>query len=345
MILTCLISVSCQEGIGRSRLSPVGGKRLKRLTIVSEVPTSRKRTTYETRRFLEPEAVSKTTSGLLRQSKRLTISEVPASRTRTTTQIRRVLEPEAVSKTTSGLPRQSKRLTISEVPTSRKRTTTQTRKLLEPEDASKTTSGLLRQSKRLSIVSEVPTSQKRTIVSEVPASRRLSIVSEVPTSGKRTTYETRRLLEPEKQTTIQTRRFLEPEDFSKTASLLLRQSLRDSTLQPQLASSRPEARSNYFDDLKQAKEGVWYRRVEDDEGVRLIRVKNDDAILNGDQRNSNYQLSVEEEDPSARFWYRRLDDGEGGVRLVRVRNDDITIKSLKTFRTQNITRTRTSEAV
>jgi len=263
-------------------VSSFGGKRLKRLTIVSEVPTSRKRTTYDTRRFLEPEAVSKTTSGLLRQSKRLTISEVPASRKLTTTQTRRFLEPEAVSKTTSGLQRQSKRLTI---------------------------------------------------------------VSEVPTSRKRTTYETRRLLEPEKQTTIQTRRFLEPEDFSKTASLLLRQSLRDSTLQPQLASSRPEARSNYFDDLKQAKEGVWYRRVEDDEGVRLIRVKNDDAILNGDQRNSNYQLSVEEEDPSARFWYRRLDDGEGGVRLVRVRNDDITIKSLKTFRTQNITRTRTSEAV
>merc|ERR1712192_107023 len=178
-------------------------------------------------------------------------------------------------------------------------------------------------------------------------SKRLTIVSEVPTSRKRTTWETRRLLEPEKQTTIQTRRFLEPEDFSKTASLLLRQSLRDSTLQPQLASSRPEARSNYFDDLKQAKEGVWYRRVEDDEGVRLIRVKNDDAILNnGDQRKSDYQLPVEEKDPSEeRFWYRRLDDGEGGVRLVRVKNDDITIKSLKTFRTQNITRTRTSEAV
>merc|ERR1711971_479013 len=246
---------------------------------------------------------------------------------------RRFLEPEDVSKTTSGLPRRSKRLTIAEDPASRKRTTTQTRRLLEPEDTrlSKTTSGLPRQSKIL------------TIFSEVPASRRLTIVSEVPTSRKRTTYETRRLLEQEKQTTIQTRRFLEPEDFSKSASLLLRQSLRDSTLKQQ---NRPEARSNYFEDLKQAKEGVWYRRVEDDEGVRLIRVKNDDAILNnGDQRNSNYQLSVEEEDPSARFWYRRLDDGDGGVRLVRVRNDDITIKSLKTFRTQNVTRTRTSEAV
>jgi len=284
-------------------VSSFGGKRLKRLTI-AEDPASRKRTTYETKRFLEPEAVSKTTSGRLRQSKRLSISEVPASRIRTTTQTRRLLEPEPFSKTTSGLPRQSKRLTI---------------------------------------VSEVPTSRKRTIVSEVPASRRLTIVSEVPTSRKRTTYETRRLLEPEKQTTIQTRRFLEPEDFSKSASLLLRQSLRDSTLKQQ---NRPEARSNYFEDLKQAKEGVWYRRVEDDEGVRLIRVKNDDAILNGDQRNSNYQLSVEEKDPSEeRFWYRRLDDGDGGVRLVRVKNDDITIKSLKTFRTQNTTRTRISEAV
>merc|ERR1711971_270593 len=225
---------------------------------------------------------------------------------------RRFLEPEDVSKTTSGLPRRSKRLTIAEDPASRKRTTTQTRRLLEPEDTrlSKTTSGLPRQSKILTIVPEVSTSRKRTILSEVPASR------------KRTTYETRRLLEPE-------------EGVSKTASL-----------QQQVPTGRPEARSNYFDDLKQAKEGVWYRRVEDDEGVRLIRVKNDDAILNnGDQRNSNYQLSVEEEDPSARFWYRRLDDGDGGVRLVRVRNDDITIKSLKTFRTQNVTRTRTSEAV
>jgi len=223
------------------------------------------------------------------------------------------LEPEdaSLSKTTFGLPRQSKRLTVttSEVPTSRKRTATQTRRLLEPESASlsKTTSVLPRQSKRLTIVSEVPTSRRRT--------------------------------------TFQTRRVLEPEGVSKSASLLLRQSLRESTLQQQVATRRPEARSNYFDDLKQAKEGVWYRRVEDDEGVRLIRVKNDDAILNGDQRKSNYQLSVEEEDPSARFWYRRLDDGDGGVRLVRVRNDDITIKSLKTFRTQNITRTRTSGAV
>merc|ERR1711971_776056 len=245
---------------------------------------------------------------------------------------RRFLEPEDVSKTTSGLPRRSKRLTIAEDPASRKRTTTQTRRLLEPEDTrlSKTTSGLPRQSKILTIVPEVSTSRKRTILSEVPASRRLTIVSEVPTSRKRTTYETRRLLEPE-------------EGVSKTASL-----------QQQVPTGRPEARSNYFDDLKQAKEGVWYRRVEDDEGVRLIRVKNDDAILNGDQRkilngdqrNSNYQLSVEERDPSEeRFWYRRLVDGDGGVRLVRVKNDDITIKSLKTFRTQNITRTRTSEAV
>merc|ERR1711971_65138 len=237
---------------------------------------------------------------------------------------RRFLEPEDVSKTTSGLPRRSKRLTIAEDPASRKRTTTQTRRLLEPEDTrlSKTTSGLPRQSKILTIVPEVSTSRKRTILSEVPASRRLTIVSEVPTSRKRTTYETRRLLEPE-------------EGVSKTASL-----------QQQVPTGRPEARSNYFDDLKQAKEGVWYRRVEDDEGVRLIRVKNDDAILNGDQRNSNYQLSVEEKDPSEeRFWYRRLDDGDGGVRLVRVKNDDITIKSLKTFRTQNTTRTRISEAV
>ena len=56
-------------------------------------------------------------------------------------------------------------------------------------------------------------------------------------------------------------------------------------------------------------------------------------------------MSVKEKDPSTRFWYRRLVDGDGGVRLVRVKNDDIIIKSLKTFRTQNTTRTRTSEAV
>ena len=113
----------------------------------------------------------------------------------------------------------------------------------------------------------------------------------------------------------------------------------------QLATNRPEARSTDIEVFKQAKEGVWYRRVEDDEGVRLFRVKNDDAILNGDQRKSDYLMSVEEKDPSERFWYRRLVDGDGGVRLVRVKNDDIIIKSLKTFRTQNTTRTRTSEAV
>jgi len=160
--------------------------------------------------------------------------------------------------------------------------------------------------------------------------KRLTIVSEVPTSRKRTTTQTRRLLEPE--------------DASNTASGLLRQSLRESTSQ-QLATDRPEARGNDFEVLKQAKEGVWYRRVEDDEGVRLFRVKNDDAILNGDQRKSDYLMSVKEKDPSTRFWYRRLVDGDGGVRLVRVKNDDIIIKSLKTFRTQNTTRTRTSEAV
>ena len=172
---------------------------------------------------------------------------------------------------------------------------------------------------------------RRNRVSSVGSKRlkRLTIVSEVPTTRKRTTTETRMVLEPE--------------GVSKTASGLPRQSLRESTSQ-QLATNRPEARSNDFDVLKQAKEGVWYRRVEDDEGVRLFRVKNDDAILNGDERKSGH-LSVEVKDPSKRFWYRKLDNGDGGVRLVRVKNDDIIIKSLKTFRTQNTTRTRTSEAV
>merc|ERR1712032_515839 len=92
--------------------------------------------------------------------------------------------------------------------------------------------------------------------------KRLTIVSEVPTSRKRTT--------------TQTRRVLEPEGTGKTASGLLRQSLRESIFQQQLATDRPEARGNDFEVLKQAKEGVWYRRVEDDEGVRLFRVKNND---------------------------------------------------------------------
>jgi len=101
---------------------------------------------------------------------------------------------------------------------------------------------------------------------------------------------------------------------------------------------------------KELSEGLWYRRVVDKEGVSLIRVKNDDVILNGNQRRNvdkqrtNEDLTLEDKEQSKGFWYRRVDDGNGGVSLVRVRNDDIIIKPLKSFRTQIKTRTRTSEA-
>ena len=43
---------------------------------------------------------------------------------------------------------------------------------------------------------------------------------------------------------------------------------------------RAEANNPDFDLLKQAREGVWYRKLEEGEGVNLIRVKGDEDILN-----------------------------------------------------------------
>ena len=77
---------------------------------------------------------------------------------------------------------------------------------------------------------------------------------------------------------------------------------------------------------------------------RLVRVKNVDAILNGDQRTKE-DIIVENKEWSDGFWYRRVNDEDGAVRLVRVKNDDIIIKSLKTFKTQTTTRKRTSEGM
>ena len=44
--------------------------------------------------------------------------------------------------------------------------------------------------------------------------------------------------------------------------------------------TRVEANNPDFDVLKQAREGVWYRKLEEGEGVNLIRVKGDEDILN-----------------------------------------------------------------
>ena len=44
--------------------------------------------------------------------------------------------------------------------------------------------------------------------------------------------------------------------------------------------TRAEANNPDFDVLKQAREGVWYRKLEEGEGVNLIRVKGDEDILN-----------------------------------------------------------------
>ena len=156
--------------------------------------------------------------------------------------------------------------------------------------------------------------------------KRLRIVSEVPISRQRTTTQTRRLVRPQQQ---------------GVGLGLLRQNVREFPMQ--LVVKRPEAGSSEFDVLKQAKEGVWYRRVEDEEGVALVRVKNDDVILSRDQKTKE-DLRLEDKERSDGFWYRRVDDGNGGVRLVRVKNDDIIIKSLKTFKTQTTTRTRTLRA-
>ena len=152
--------------------------------------------------------------------------------------------------------------------------------------------------------------------------KRLRIVSEVPISRQRTTTQTRRLVRPQQQ-----------------GAGLLRQNVREFPMQ--LVVKRPD--NSEFDVLKQAKEGVWYRRVEDEEGVALVRVKNDDVILSRDQKTKE-DLRLEDKERRDGFWYRRVDDGNGGVRLVRVKNDDIIIKSLKTFKTQTTTRTRTLRA-
>ena len=87
-----------------------------------------------------------------------------------------------------------------------------------------------------------------------------------------------------------------------------------------------------FTVLKRAKEGVWYRRVEDKEGVSLIRVETNKVILNKGQR-PNEDLMLEDKEPTDGFWYRRVDNGagDGGVSLVRVKNNDIVIKLLKGF--------------
>ena len=44
--------------------------------------------------------------------------------------------------------------------------------------------------------------------------------------------------------------------------------------------TRAKANNPDFDVLKQAREGVWYRKLEEGEGVNLIRVKGDEDILN-----------------------------------------------------------------
>ena len=203
---------------------------------------------------------------------------------------------------------------------------------------------------------------------------RLKRLTIAPTSRQRTTTQTRRVVRPQ-------------QGASKERARLLRQSVREAPTQRVV--NRPEAGGSDFDVLKQAKEGVWYRRVEDKEGValirvnnddviinrdqrtkedltlkdkehnegfwyrrfndgdgvsRLVRVKNVDAILNGDQRTKEV-ITVENKEWGDGFWYRRVNDEDGAVRLVRVKNDDIIIKSLKTFKRQTTTRTRTSRAV
>ena len=131
---------------------------------------------------------------------------------------------------------------------------------------------------------------------------RLTKVSKVPTFRQRTR--------------TQTKRVERPKDARKDKVGLLRQSASEAVV------NRPEGGHREFDVLKRAKEGVWYRRVEDKEGVSLIRVE---VILNKGQR-PNEDLMLEDKEPTDGFWYRRVD---GGVSLVRVKNDDIVIKLLK----------------
>ena len=136
---------------------------------------------------------------------------------------------------------------------------------------------------------------------------RLTKVSKVPTFRQRTR--------------TQTKRVERPKDARKDKVGLLRQSASEAVV------NRPEGGHREFDVLKRAKEGVWYRRVEDKEGVSLIRVE---VILNKGQR-PNEDLMLEDKEPIDGFWYRRVDNGDGGVRLVRVKNDDIVINLLKAF--------------
>ena len=76
--------------------------------------------------------------------------------------------------------------------------------------------------------------------------------------------------------------------------------------------------------------------------MRLIRVKTDDALLNGDQGQgkNDYMMLEDKKKSEPRVWYRRVNNGEGGVRLVRVRNDDIFVNSLKTLITETTVRRR-----
>ena len=149
--------------------------------------------------------------------------------------------------------------------------------------------------------------------------QRLTIVSEVPTSRKRTTYQTRRILKPDEDVS----------NFRRTSSALEE-------------GSTPRARTDEFRVLKEAEEGVWYRRLVDEEGVRLIRVKTDDALLNRDlgQGKNDYMMLEDKKKSEPRVWYRRVNNGEGGVRLVRVRNDDIFVNSLKTLITETTVQRR-----
>ena len=139
---------------------------------------------------------------------------------------------------------------------------------------------------------------------------RLTKVSKVPTFRQRTR--------------TQTKRVERPKDARKDKVGLLRQSASEAVV------NRPEGGHREFDVLKRAKEGVWYRRVEDKEGVSLIRVETNKVILNKGQR-PNEDLMLEDKVPTDGFWYRRVDNGDGGVSLVRVKNDDIVINLLKAF--------------
>ena len=138
---------------------------------------------------------------------------------------------------------------------------------------------------------------------------RLTKVSKVPTFRQRTR--------------TQTKRVERPKDARKDKVGLLRQSASEAVV------NRPEGGHREFDVLKRAKEGVWYRRVEDKEGVSLIRVEVETNKVRGQRPNED--LMLEDKEPIDGFWYRRMDNGDGGVSLVRVKNDDIVIKLLKGF--------------